>query len=159
MTWITRRGLLVGVSAIALAGLSGNRLRAADNVEILASLPNMAFPFFVHMMKAIHGEADKLGDITILESDGQGSSPKQTADVETALVKGVKGIVISPNEVDAMAPAIQGAVDSGVPVVTIDRRVDKVACRQFTARCKARMSCWVNNSTSPGSPPWCISIT
>jgi inositol transport system substrate-binding protein len=106
--------------------LSGNRLRAADNIEIMASLPNMAFPFFVHMMKAIHGEADKLGDITIDESDGQGSSPKQTADVETALVKGVKGIVISPNEVDAMAPAIKGAIDAGVPVVTIDRRVDKV---------------------------------
>jgi inositol transport system substrate-binding protein len=126
MKWVTRRGLLVGASAVALAAVGGNRLRAADNVEILASLPNMAFPFFVHMMKAIHAEADKLGGITIDESDGQGSSPKQTADVETALVKGVKGIVISPNEVDAMAPAIKGAIDAGVPVVTIDRRVDKV---------------------------------
>jgi inositol transport system substrate-binding protein len=124
MKWVTRRGLLV--DAVALAAVGGNRLRAADNVEILASLPNMAFPFFVHMMKAIHAEADKLGGITIDESDGQGSSPKQTADVETALVKGVKGIVISPNEVDAMAPAIKGAIDAGVPVVTIDRRVDKV---------------------------------
>ena len=126
MKSITRRGVLVGVSAAALAGVGGGRLLAADNVEILASLPNMAFPFFVHMMKAIHAEADKLGDITIVESDGQGSSPKQTADVETALVKGVKGIVISPNEVDAMAPAIKGAIEAGIPVVTIDRRVDKV---------------------------------
>jgi len=126
MKWITRRGLLAGTSALAFAGLGVDRLRAAENIEILASLPNMAFPFFVHMLKAIHAEADKLGDITIVDSDGQGSSPKQTADVETALVKGVKGIVISPNEVDAMAPAIKGAIDAGVPVVTIDRRVDKV---------------------------------
>src|SRR3954469_17591850 len=125
MTSITRRAALIGTSAVALAGFTG-RLRAADTIEILASLPNMAFPFFVHMLKAIHGEADKLGGISVVDSDGQGSSPKQTADVETALVKGVKGIVISPNEVDAMAPAIQGAVDAGVPVVTIDRRVDKV---------------------------------
>jgi inositol transport system substrate-binding protein len=126
MQWITRRVLLIGASSVALAGFAGARADAAENIEILASLPNMAFPFFVHMMKAIHAEADKLGDITISESDGQGSSPKQTADVETALVKGVKGIVISPNEVDAMAPAIKGAIDAGVPVVTIDRRVDKV---------------------------------
>jgi inositol transport system substrate-binding protein len=126
MKWITRRALLIGVSAVALAGFGGNRLGAAENIEILASLPQMAFPFFVHMLKAIHAEADKLGDITVDDSDGQGSSPKQTADVETALVKGVKGIVISPNEVDAMAPAIKGAIDAGVPVVTIDRRVDKV---------------------------------
>src|SRR5687767_11687992 len=126
MAKITRRSLLLGVSAVSLASLSGARLRAAEAIEILASLPNMAFPFFVHMMKAIHAEADKLGGITIVESDGQGSSPKQTADVETALVRGVKGIVISPNEVDAMAPAIKGAIDAGVPVVTIDRRVENV---------------------------------
>ena len=31
-----------------------------------------------------------------IESDGQVSSPKQTADIEAALAKGVKGIVISP---------------------------------------------------------------
>jgi inositol transport system substrate-binding protein len=126
MITITRRRLLVAASALTIAGMGSNRVRAAEAIEILASLPNMAFPFFVHMMKAIHAEADKLGDITIVESDGQGSSPKQTADVETALVRGVKGIVISPNEVDAMAPAIKGAIDAGVPVVTIDRRVDKV---------------------------------
>ena len=61
-----------------------------------------------------------------LESDGQVSSPKQTADIEAALTKGVKGIVIRPNEVDAMAPALQEAVDAKVPVVTIDRRVPSV---------------------------------
>jgi ABC-type sugar transport system substrate-binding protein len=126
MVRITRRSALLGVSAISLASLSGVRLRAAEAIEILASLPNMAFPFFVHMMKAIHSEADKLGGITVVESDGQGSSPKQTADVETALVRGVKGIVISPNEVDAMAPAIKAAIDAGIPVVTIDRRVENV---------------------------------
>jgi inositol transport system substrate-binding protein len=126
MAKITRRRLLLGVSAVSLVSLSGQTLKAAEPIEILASLPNMAFPFFVHMMKAIHAQADKLGGITIVESDGQGSSPKQTADVETALVRGVKGIVISPNEVDAMAPAIKGAIDAGVPVVTIDRRVENV---------------------------------
>ena len=54
------------------------------------------------------------------------SSPKQTADIEAALAKGVKGIVLSPNEVDAMAPALQEAVDAKVPVVTVDRRVPSV---------------------------------
>ncbi len=115
MIRITRRGLLAGASAFAITGLDGRRLLAQENIEILASLPNMAFPFFVHMMGAIKSEAEKLGGITIVESDGQGSSPKQTADVETAIVKGVKGIVISPNEVDAMAPAIAGAIEAGVP--------------------------------------------
>ena len=54
------------------------------------------------------------------------SSPKQTADIEAALAKGVKGVVLSPNEVDAMAPALQEAIDAKVPVVTVDRRVPSV---------------------------------
>jgi inositol transport system substrate-binding protein len=122
---LTRRGLMAGVSALAVAGLGMSPALAEDG-EILASMPNMAFPFFVHMMKAVKDETAKIGGLGVIESDGQGSSPKQTSDVEAAVVKGAKGIVISPNEVDAMAPAIKAAIDAGVPVVTIDRRVDKV---------------------------------
>jgi len=47
----------------------------------------------------------------------------------------VNGIVISPNEVDAMARRCKSGDDAGIPVVTIDRRVAKVqgilaACRR-----------------------------
>ena len=126
MLSLSRRNLLLSACASAVTVSLGRIALAADSVQILSSMPNMAFPFFVHMMKSVQGAAGKMGGITVLESDGQGSSPKQTADVEAALVKGVKGILISPNEVDAMAPAIKGAIDAGVPVVTVDRRVDKV---------------------------------
>ena len=100
--------------------------QADKPLTILESVPGLNFPFFVHMMNQMKAEAEELGDITVIESDGQDQTPKQTADVETAIVQGVDGIVISPNEVDAMAPALQQAVDAGIPVVTIDRRVDKV---------------------------------
>jgi len=52
--------------------------------------------------------------------------PKQTGDVEAAVTQKVDAIVISPLDVSAMAPALQAAVDAGVPVVTIDRRVKDV---------------------------------
>jgi inositol transport system substrate-binding protein len=99
---------------------------AADQLTIMTSVPSLEFPFFVHMMKELKAEAEKLGDITVVESDGQNSTTKQTADIEAAMVQKVNGIVISPKEVDAMAPALQQAVDVGIPVVTIDRRVDGV---------------------------------
>lgn len=117
--------MLVGAAGLALAVGSAS---AQDQkpLTILTSVPGMNFPFFVHMMNQMKAEAGALGGITVIESDGQDQTPKQTADVETAIVQGVDGIVISPREVDAMAPAIQQAVDAGIPVVTIDRRVDKV---------------------------------
>jgi ABC-type sugar transport system substrate-binding protein len=124
MSFLKRSVLLGG--ALGLALMAFTPAQAQKELTILTSVPGLNFPFFVHMMNQMKAEADALGGITVIESDGQDSTPKQTADVETAIVQGVDGIVISPREVDAMAPAIQQAVDAGIPVVTIDRRVDKV---------------------------------
>jgi len=117
----TRRLFLA--SALALTVMGAGNAQAAD--KILASVPGLTFPFFVHMMNAFKAEITAQG-FEAIESDGQVSSPKQTADVEAAITQGVKGIVISPNEVDAMAPALQQAVEAGIPVVTVDRRVSQV---------------------------------
>ena len=116
---------IVSAAGIALA-ISVPAHAAEKQLKILMSLPDMGQPFFVHMMAAVKAEAAELGGIDIVEADGQGSSPKQTADIEAAITQGVDGIVISPNDVAALAPGIQGAVDAGIPVVTIDRRVEKV---------------------------------
>jgi inositol transport system substrate-binding protein len=122
MTRISRRTLMGSIVALSLFA-GANSALAAD--KILASVPGLTFPFFVHMMNAFKAEIGKQG-YEAIESDGQVSSPKQTADVEAAITQGVKGIVISPNEVDAMAPALEQAVEAGVPVVTVDRRVPSV---------------------------------
>jgi inositol transport system substrate-binding protein len=99
---------------------------AEKHLTILMSVPGLTFQFFVHCIKQAKAEANKLGDIDILVADGQVSSPKQTADIEAAITKGVDGILISPNDADALAPALQEAVDAKIPVVTFDRRVNKV---------------------------------
>jgi len=119
---ITRRVLTASLLAMALSAPAF----ADDKPLILLSVPAMNFPFFVHMMNdGLKAEADKQG-LSYIESDGQDQAPKQTADIEAALAKGVKGIVLSPHSVDAMAPALQEAIDAKVPVVTIDRRVPSV---------------------------------
>ena len=120
----TKLGL---AAALGLALVASGPTQAADkHLTILMAVPDMAFPFFVHMVKQGQEEAAKLGNIELIIGDGQRSSPKETADVEAAISKGVDGIVISPNDADALAPGLQEAVDAKVPVVTIDRRVNKV---------------------------------
>jgi ABC-type sugar transport system substrate-binding protein len=121
MTGTLQRALLGAVLAIAVALPAA----AQDKKTILTSVPSLGFPFFVHMMKELKAEAEKLG-VASVESDGQNSAPKQTADVEAAMVQKVDGIVISPIDVNAMAPVLGEAVEAGVPVVTIDRRVTGV---------------------------------
>ncbi len=119
---ITRRTAVATFMAIGLAAPAF----ADDKPLILLSVPAMSFPFFVHMMNdGLKPQADKDG-LAYIESDGQDQAPKQTADIEAALAKGVKGIVISPKDQDAMAPALREAIDAKVPVVTIDRRVPSI---------------------------------
>jgi ABC-type sugar transport system substrate-binding protein len=119
------RSVILGATAAAAIAFGGTHPAPAQDLTIMTSVPSLGFPFFVHMMKELQSEAGTLGVATV-ESDGQNSAPKQTADVEAGVIQGVDGIVISPIEVNAMAPGLQAAVDAGIPVVTIDRRVEGV---------------------------------
>jgi inositol transport system substrate-binding protein len=114
-------------SSVALGALAAAAPTAVfgQQLTILGSVPSLSFPFFVHMMNKIREEAAAQG-VTLIESDGQNSAPKQTADIEAAVVQRVNAIVISPLDVNALAPGIEAAIQAGVPVVTIDRRVEGV---------------------------------
>src|ERR1700685_3574711 len=115
---------LYGAAALAFASIHPAQA-AEKHLTILFAVPGLDFPFFVHMADAIKAQANKVGGIDIIVREGPRSSTKETADVEAAITKGVDGIVISPNDVDALAPAIQEAVESKIPLVTVDRRVNK----------------------------------
>ena len=122
---MNRRHFLRSSVALGALTVTSPAVLAQETLTILGSVPNLGFPFFVHMLSQISAEAVSQG-VELIESDGQNSAPKQTADIEAALVQGVDAIVISPLDVNALAPAIEQAIQAGVPVVTIDRRVDGV---------------------------------
>jgi inositol transport system substrate-binding protein len=121
----SRKLTIVAALALAAAAL-GPAQAAGKHLTIVATSPDLAFPFFKHMTDQVADEAKKIGDIDLTITDGQRSSPKETADIEAAITKGVDGLLVDPNDVDALAPAIQEAIDAKIPVVTVDRRVDKV---------------------------------
>jgi ABC-type sugar transport system substrate-binding protein len=117
---------MLALSLATLGGFAAGSNVLAQDLVIATSLPSLEFPFFVHMQKQLDAEAGVLGNIELLRTDGQNSTPKQTSDIEAAIIRGVDGIIISPLDAVAMAPALQQAVDAGVPVVTIDRSVQGV---------------------------------
>ncbi|MHA3979010.1 substrate-binding domain-containing protein [Halovulum sp. GXIMD14794] len=118
-----RRSMFAAVAAVA-AMFSG-QAALAEGETIAFSVPSLGFPFFVHMQNEFNAEAETLG-VTVQNYDGQNQTTKQTADVEAMIIDGVDGIVISPLDSVAMAPAVRQAVEQGIPVITIDRRVDGV---------------------------------
>jgi inositol transport system substrate-binding protein len=126
---LTRRNVVTFTASLALGTAAKGRIVLAQgkSLVIATSLPSLSFPFFVHMQRQLQAEAKSLGDIRLIETDGQNSVPKQTADVEAAITQKVNAVVISPLEVNAMASALEQAVKAGIPVVTIDRQVRGVS--------------------------------
>jgi ABC-type sugar transport system substrate-binding protein len=136
---LNRRVLIKGAAAAGVAaGAAGMALPAVrpagaqdETLKIAFSVPGLNFPFFVHMMNLAEQHAAELGGIEFIPLEGQQggapSSTKQTADLEAATAQGINGLVISPNDAAALAPAIQAVIDAGIPVVTVDRNVADVA--------------------------------
>src|SRR3954452_3963433 len=92
--------MLTGVVVAGLVAFGAGAARA-DDLTVMPSVAGLNFPFFVHMIAERQAARETLG-VKPVEPDVQNSAPKQTADVEAAVVKGVNGIVISPIEVNPM---------------------------------------------------------
>lgn len=126
-----KRFFLLAASAAALAGAlvlpAAAEPKGKDaEVTIFVSPLTFAFPHFVFLTDQLKDEANKLGGVNVVVADGQLSAPKQIADLESAIVQGVDGIILAPVEADALAPVVREAINAGIPVVTIDRPVNGV---------------------------------
>jgi inositol transport system substrate-binding protein len=106
---------------LSSAGCSGKP--GGNSIQVVASLHDMTEPFFVAIKRELDAEAGRLG-ISIAVEDGQSNSAKQTADIEAAITGGAQGIILAPNDVNALTPGVDAVIKAGIPIVTLDRRVD-----------------------------------
>jgi inositol transport system substrate-binding protein len=122
---IRRGDLIYAVLAVfsLAAGVGCSSKGAHDKPVVVASLHNLSEPFFIAMRHEFDSEAARLGvDLSVV--DGQSNSAKQTADVEAAIASGAQGIILAPTDVNALAPAVESVLKAGMPIVTVDRRVE-----------------------------------
>jgi ABC-type sugar transport system substrate-binding protein len=124
------------IKTAAIAGLAvpfmPHMARAQEPLKIAFSVPGLNFPFFVHMMDLARAHVETTyPDVEFISLDGQESgapsSTKQSNDIDAIIAQGVNGLVISPNDGAALAPAVQAAIDAGMVVATVDRTVVDVA--------------------------------
>lgn len=116
-----KRKILKNIAAASIAlALSGQAF--AKGEVIVFSSPNMAMPFEVNLQRRAVAMAKKL-DVELLVLDGQGSSPKQVADLENSIVRGAQGFILAPNDVNAVTSAVDEILEEGIPIVTLDRKV------------------------------------
>jgi ribose transport system substrate-binding protein len=62
--------------------------------------------------------------VTFLGAQSESNINEQINIVESAIDRGVKAIVLAPSDVTALKPAVDKAMDAGIPVVIIDSALD-----------------------------------
>ncbi|MDK2799295.1 substrate-binding domain-containing protein [Biomaibacter acetigenes] len=99
-------------------------------ILIAFSQGTMNHPFRIAMVERNKEYAEKnYPDVEFIATDGQNTSSKQVADVEDLIAKKPNVLIVSPLTEAALTPPVQKAMDMGIPVVTLDRKVNtKVTC-------------------------------
>jgi ribose transport system substrate-binding protein len=83
-------------------------------------------PFYVELKEGAEAAAKAGGDQLIF-LDANGDVNKQNNDIQDLISRGVKILVLNPVNPQAVAPSIEAAKSAGIPVITVDRPVEKGA--------------------------------
>lgn len=117
MTTLTRRTLgalmTTGLIAAALPAL------AQDGKTYALVQINQQALFFNDMNRGAQEAADAAG-ATLLIFNANNDPAAQNSAIETYIQEGVDGIAVVAIDVNGIMPAVQQAVDAGIPVVAID---------------------------------------
>lgn len=118
--------LVGGLSLIGCGdGADDGALAGADGqtYTIGLSQANLAEPYRVQMNKDIEEAIAQYPNLRLIKKDAQKDSLQQRAHVEEFISAGVDLILISPNEPAPLTQPVARAMEAGIPVVVIDRRL------------------------------------
>jgi ribose transport system substrate-binding protein len=91
---------------------------------------NLGEPWRVQMNADIAAAAAKFPELKVVFKDAQNDTLKQRAQLEEFVSAKVDLVIISPKEAQPLTEPIARAMDAGIPVIVLDRRVlgDKYTC-------------------------------
>jgi len=88
------------------------------------SQANRGEPYRVRMDDDVQKAASSVPQFTVKMADAQKDNSKQVEQVESFITQKVDLIIISPNEATPLTAVVKKAYTQGIPVITLDRKVD-----------------------------------
>lgn len=127
----TRKSTVAVVTAAALicaaatgCGSGSGKSGEKKDIKLGLALSTLDNPFFVEMKKGAEAEAKAQG-VTLNVQDAQNDASQQANQLQNFTSQNVKSIIINPVDSDAAAPSVKAADNAGIPVVAVDRTVNK----------------------------------
>ena len=121
---------MVGMSAAALAAATPS---AAQDVSACLITKTDTNPFFVKMREGAEEKAAELG-MRLFSYAGRidGDHESQVQAIETCIVNGVSGILITASDTAAIVPPLQQARDAGILVIALDTPLEPMTGADMT---------------------------
>ena len=122
--------IAAAILALALTGCGKKQPQARKQWVIGMSQCNLGEPWRVQMNADIKAAAAGHPELTVLYKDAQNKTPVQQDQVREFVAQGVDLIIISPKEALPLTKPVAEAIDAGIPVIVLDRKVegDKYTC-------------------------------
>ncbi|MFG2477272.1 substrate-binding domain-containing protein [Streptomyces fagopyri] len=119
--------LIAAVVAAAIVGAmsfvhGGSSSPATKKVGL--SLSTLNNPFFVQIKAGAQQEAKKLG-VHLTVTDAQNDASQQANQLQNFTSSGLGSIIVNPVDSDAAGPAVRSANKADIPVIGVDRGVNK----------------------------------
>ncbi len=92
-----------------------------------------ANPFRIAETQSIKDEAKKVGVKKLLTTNAQSQLSKQISDIQDMLSQGAQFLIVAPLNSDGLEPALKAAAAKKVPVLTIDRKLNSTACKDYVS--------------------------
>jgi len=133
-----RLGIALAVVTVGLTAcdkaepgaVKGSSSKPKSSYTIGMSQCNLGEPWRVEMDAQIKAAADKHPNLKVIFKDAQNDTLKQRAHVEEFVSSSVDLLIISPKEAQPLTEPVAKAMEAGIPVIVLDRRLvgDKYTC-------------------------------
>ena len=117
--------IIAASGGVMIGGVFVQKAIAEDKIKIGFSQCTLNHPWRVAQVDVNKAWADEnMKDVDLIITDGNNDAGKQVSDVESLLSQGIKVLILSPLTADALTPIAKQAMDAGVLVITLDRKVN-----------------------------------
>lgn len=117
----------------SLQTYGAQKLDLKDAVVGFSQSEKEANPFRIAETQSIKDEAKRIGVKKLLTTNAQSQLSKQISDIQDMLAQGAQFLIVAPLNSDGLEPALKAAAAKKVPVLTIDRKINATACKDYVA--------------------------
>ncbi|MFJ9627727.1 substrate-binding domain-containing protein [Streptomyces sp. NPDC101175] len=126
---------LAAVVTVAIVGATSflhNGSGSGDKPKVGLSLSTLNNPFFVQIRSGAQAEAKRLGlDLTV--TDAQNDASQQANQLQNFTSSNYGAIIVNPVDSDAAGNSVKAADKAKIPVIAVDRGVNKAAVDTLVA--------------------------